>query len=513
MLLKIKGKISARTILLYSFCLLLTLLGMRSYFSFQIILMLPAFLSAALLYNALKKKLEDRRIRKVRRTLMLFLQYLCSGMAVGQSLRQLLSHLPHSNFYKQLSDRKLKEKLSKVALYVQTQQSGETYYPLLLNCFHCPEAKALLYAFHLEQQLGDKMLDFLRESFDNARELFVLEEEIAAANNRQGFESLIMAVLPFFMAPLFSDLVQISTAPAQSLLLGQIMRLLSFVMATLAFILQLSLSSDRPSTTSLKLKAKGLNRFSSCLLRRLKYSIPFDRLPAFLRLKLLRLIRTENLRRLFNRDKDSESEWLQEWFFRLISLFFIYLLLLSFSFTYLNLPIFLAFFLSLALSSLPVLRLRTKAKEQQAQMIQSLPLLLSIVTGLLKNGMGLNAALLASSDIFSSESALAGPLEQIAVRIQHGECSERLLEAWAEHLPLSDAGSALFLLAEYNRHGSLEILKMLEKQVALCRSEQRQNIRRRLDAKAGALLLPMLMDLISVMLLGAAPAMQIFSTF
>lgn len=510
---RMRKKLSLKDLLLYVFCLLLAFMGTLSFFRWQTLLLLPALSLAFLLYKAIDKKLQNRRIRKARRMLMLFLQYLCGGMAVGQSLRQLLLQLPQSGFYGQVTERRSKEKFNKVALYVQTQQRGKTYYPLLLDCFRCPEAKALLYAFNLEQQLGEKMLDFLRESFDSARELIILEEEIAATNSRQHFESLIMAILPFFMAPLFADIVQISNAPPRSLVLGQIMRLLAFVLATSAFVLQLSLSAGHSSVLKRKIKPDKLGRFAHSLPKGMGLHKLIAWLPDVLRLYLLKLLRSENPKRIFNRDKASEAQWLQAFLLRLLVRFLFSLLLFALAFAFLHVCLLWAFLLALATALLQVLQLRTKAKELNAQRQEKLALLLSVLARLLKNGIGLNSALISSAEIFSSESSLSELLEQIAIRIRHGESCELLLEAWAESLPPSDAASALYLLAGYNRHGSLEMLKMLEKQIVLCRTEQRQNIRRRLDAKSGALLLPMLMDLVSVMLLGAAPAMQIFSAF
>ncbi len=492
----------------------LSLLAATMFFELSVWLWLLSFFFALFIAKALLLLLFSRRERQARRNLMLFLQFLSSNLAAGRSLRATLRDMESTAYFAQCSDKQLRQNLRRVSAKIRHQEASAAILPLLESCFPCAEAKALLYSLRLENQLGEKLLNLLRSSFDTSRELLMLEDELRAAANKQRSEALILTLLPFFMAPLFNDLISLPEPSAGLGLLAPLMRLLAFLLAMVALFLNLRLDARSDNNHQVKLAEPqllgehGLAKPFFALGRKL-YLI----LPSRYHQRLTRHYRLAYPRYFYNRAQGFfESLVLRHLATSLCITGASLLLMLSLRLLVVY-PIFLALVPTFGVSIFLELRLQTQAKLNETAIRRELPLMLSLLSRLLANSFSLMNALKECAEILAADSALGILLRDITLRAAHAAAPEQMIEDLAAQLQLSDVASLLYSLARYVSLGSHEILQLLDKQLALCWSEQRQNSRKLLDTKSSLLLIPMLMDLLAVMLIGAAPAMQVFSSF
>ncbi len=513
---RINAFLQKNNLLLLGLSFALSLFGAYCFFGMKVWILFLALGFALFLRPSFSDLLAKSKERQARRALMNFLQYLCSALSVGQPVRLALSEMGKSNFLKRSTNKDLQNNLKRVSHMIHNQQSAEAYLPTLEAAFPCPESTALLYALRLENQLGEKLIDMLRDSFDTARELVMLEDEIAAANNRQRSESMILSVLPFAMAPLFADLINLDLASSGSAGLGAVLRFFAYGLAMFAFMLNLRFSAERSSISkNIDQTPKLFRIYDDAEILHINWlSVLINKLPLRYRTQIVRLYRLAYPQNFFSLQKDTAEPLLFQHVLTLILVFsasFMLLLLIS-------LISGIAVYWSLLLSLLTVLlfegQLRSRAKENEESLRRDLPLMLSLLARLLRNTLHLSTALRECASIFSNQkSPLSTIVKSMMGRINYAESPSQLFEELADQLKLSDVSSLLYVLARYSTVGSKELLDILEKQLGLCWAEQRQNIRRNLDAKSGLSLIPMLMDLVAVMLIGIAPAMQVFMAF
>lgn len=509
-------KDSLEKLLLFVISLPICLLGALCFFRLNPYNILFSSGMAVFLARSIEQWLQERRSRRARRSLMDFLQYLSSNIAVGQTVRHVLQQMDNSNFVERSTDKRLKNGLKRVSRLIHAQQAPEAYLPVLEACFPCPESEVLLYALRLENQLGEKLLDLLRDSFDTARELVMLEDEMAAAGNRQRSEGLILALLPFSMAPFFNDLIVSDLPQSSAFGLSNLFRMAAYALAILAFILHLNLSAGSAGKPlAAKSEPPLFKYFSKARLFTSTRLIWLGaKLPLAYRKRLERDYRLAYPEHFFNIENAALSPFVLQHIFILLLIFPGSLLLLGLIAFVMKVALYPILPLALMLAVFFEVRLHAKAGQNEASLRKDLPLMVSLLSRLLKNGLTLPSAVIECARVFSAQkSPLSVVITGMSGRVSHAQSVSNMFEQIATSIKISDIASLLFLLARYMKLGSRELLNILEKQLNLCWAEQRQNIRRSLDAKSGFMLLPMLMDLLSVMLIGAAPAMQIFTAF
>lgn len=507
---------SLEQLLLLVLSLPLCILAAMSFFRLNIYTLLASCGFAFFLARSFEQYLSQRRVRRARRSLMDFLQFLSSSVAAGQTVRHVLQQMGDSSFVERSTDKHLKLGLKRVSRLIQAQQAQKSYLPVLEACFPRPEAEALLYGLRLENQLGEKLLDLLRDSFDTARELVMLEDEMAAAGNRQRSEGLILALLPFFMAPLFNDLISVPTLTSTTNGLSSMFRMAAYALAVSAFILHLNLSAGssaklrNENSSGFLFKLISAERVSSMTwLKRLG-----SKLPVSYTRRLERDYRLAFPQYFFNTDHETLSPFVLQHVLTLLLILLGSLVALLFISVLLGIAFYRVLVLPAAFAILFEVRLHSGAAQNEAGLRHDLPLMISLLGRLLKNGLSLPSALIECARVFSGRnSPLSVVISTMSGRISHAQSASVMFEQIAAGIKISDMASLLYLLARYTKLGSHELLDILDKQLNLCWAEQRQNIRRSLDSRSGLMLLPMLMDLLSVMLIGAAPAMQIFTAF
>lgn len=499
-------------------------LATQSLFFRPSLLGLPcALLFAAAYYRSLKALLLRRRRFRALRALMLFLQHICSHMAAGLSLRSVLLELPQSRVPDALPGRAARGALERALSLIEHRQSRALFLPALLAAFPCPEAGALLHAFELEEQLGGRVIALFREAFDTSRELLLLEKEIAAATAQTRVEGLILTLMPLVMAPVFGDLALLSPLADRASGLYHGLRFFAYLCAATALALQLRLNSRKGEAR----RGGGARPFKQLLRLALSPSDmhtahPIDRsgAGALLARALLRL-HPEDLTRayrlifpehFFDLEGDAGR--------RLVLLHGLLLRGAPLALAALAVPLRLAaseawywpLFAAISFAALTEAKLRVLSRAGIADLQRDLPLFLASLSRLLKNGLSVQNALRDCGAMLSAGEALLGKiLQAMNARIEHGAPARALMESWASVLGLSDAASTLYLLARYIDLGGREVLRLLDRQLDLCWAAQRQSARKRLEAQGGLLLLPMLLDFLAVICLGAAPALQIFA--
>jgi pilus assembly protein TadC len=89
-----------------------------------------------------------------------------------------------------------------------------------------------------------------------------------------------------------------------------------------------------------------------------------------------------------------------------------------------------------------------------------------------------------------------------------GLSAGRAIENFSVRTPIPEAQAALLLISRYELTGGAEVLQLLALQANACWSLCRNASRKKRERDALAMVLPMMLDLISVLLVAITPALM-----
>ncbi|NLM19143.1 MAG: type II secretion system F family protein [Clostridiaceae bacterium] len=141
------------------------------------------------------------------------------------------------------------------------------------------------------------------------------------------------------------------------------------------------------------------------------------------------------------------------------------------------------------------------------------PTFLNSMVVLLRSGISLDRSLRLMIDSYqnSINSQLKSDLAQIKHSLSVGESAYIAVLQITDNLPQEEIASVLQLMARYDRDGGQEILDILDLQANASWQLYRNAMRRRLQTKNMALLLPMATDLFIVIIMAMLPAVASMS--
>ena len=100
----------------------------------------------------------------------------------------------------------------------------------------------------------------------------------------------------------------------------------------------------------------------------------------------------------------------------------------------------------------------------------------------------------------------------ITTMIEGGVSAADALEAFSHRISIPEAQSALLLAARYERSGGNEVLGLLRLQASSCWALCRNASRKKRERVAFTMILPMMLDFVSVLLVAIAPALNTFQS-
>ena len=147
----------------------------------------------------------------------------------------------------------------------------------------------------------------------------------------------------------------------------------------------------------------------------------------------------------------------------------------------------------------------------QTGLLHAFPMFLALMAAILQAVISLANALDLCADSMPDTD---GPLRQELTEIQAGKRAGRPVSAGfdqlASRVTAPEVQSSLSLIAQYERTGGRELVSLLQMQVPACWAIYRHALRKQMEETAALLLIPMMLDLASVIVIAGYPAMRAF---
>jgi Flp pilus assembly protein TadB len=383
----------------------------------------------------------------------------------------------------------------------------------------CPEARRFFEVLVELRDSGGQVGPFVRQQLHRCSDQLALYQDLQAETTQRQTEALLLTAMPFILAHLLSDAGNMLAGDVAPTVVSRGGMLLAYALGILAAGFVFSTLGYRLSNSGKTAILKTGN------IRPIKWlcspgaflkKIYQDLLPESFGGRLLQILQMEK-----GPVNHAEQNLVQSYFqvkaaCMLVSLLPGVMLILAEPHWWFSLPL------------LPVLtgllhdqNILHQVRQRQIQYQLEYPVYLNFIAALLQAGLSVRIALDISLQTFGIHQAknrqarhdtiLSRDLAEISKLLQIGMPADQVIDRVAADCLIPDAQAALFLIARYDRDGGQEILQMLHMQAVTCWSLYRNTVRRQLERQALLLLLPMTMDLVSVILIAVMPAIQSLS--
>ncbi|MBR2751091.1 MAG: type II secretion system F family protein [Clostridiales bacterium] len=362
------------------------------------------------------------------------------------------------------------------------------------------ETLPVLHALSLQKTVGNQIISILRSSCQMLSELHAVASEVEANNSGKNTEALLLSMMPFGITYMLSVTSADYLSQSQNTGIGKLLMIASFVIAVFSCTYLFSLIGERPSK----------NYFS--------FSKTKKQVPRFIRKCTTFLIR--NLPSMYT---TRIYEWCTEISFSTHDAFEAFLnkvlstiLLCTPLFTLmcilLSLPLFLVPISLIVILILLHVDQQSQVNKRRLILMEDLPLFISMLSTLLDSGILLPKALQTCGYAFANQSCLSQELQNIVMSVEGGVSAADALEKFSHRISIPEAQSALLLAARYERSGGSEVLGLLRLQASSCWALCRNASRKKREREAFTMILPMMLDFVSVLLVAVAPALNTFQT-
>lgn len=476
---------------------------------------LAGLLSAMLLASATIRFLDYKAEKVCREQTELLLQFLSTETSSGRSLDSAFIDAP-LHFAKLFSRKsRFQAGLEQISAGLRLQIPLHVLIRDFAGALDSQEARIVLQVLTTMDFSGTDLPEILHQEGRILGDIKRIERQVAAENAQQSTEALILCLLPFLAMILLRMAAADYMSDSFTSELGQMMLLISFLLAIFALILNVlfrSTTAVKPKDESLISLKKRLAQPS--LLSKLAAKV-LGVLPKAYVLRIygamrilwtLRDTKDENLDHFqYQAGIDELNVWCQ-----LKLLWFVLSIPLTILGVRLGLPFFYVFLLVIALPLFQDQELLSRAGRYQNELMQGLPLFISLMNQLLKSGMVVRRALLFTIQQMPVDSALYRELKLIETSMSGGLNAAPVLGEFSARLDIPEAQTALLLLARQETHGGPEMLRQLNQASQDCWSILGSAYRKKHEMLSQRMFLPMLLDMFSVVVMGAAPAMLMF---
>ncbi len=496
----------------------------------RVLLSMPA---ALVLSSGLRSALRERKERSIRDQYQALLQNLCAFLSAGHTPESALQRCADPVAMAFGPRAALPAAIRKASRQMASGRSLPETLSVLVRILPCPEAAPLLEAIGGARLLGGHVLEVLRGAHRMMNELATTRAEAEAAASQRRTEALLLCAMPpamalllrlsspDYMAPAFRN-------PSGSLLLGVAFLLfmggMGLTLRLLAGIRKTRAAGEAPRdppgaptggptggpTGRLSIRASGrwTDRLAATRpIRRLAAAYP-RRLPPFLRERWFRTqpdepsgsrMETERLCRHMARKAGLLGAALP------MAAVLALLVPIPPLAALPAVPVFL-----LGLSCLQDEELRAFDQHRRHRLLLDLPLFLGMLCAMLQAGFSLRRSLEACRPLAGPPGGpLSESLENACSRVASGVSPSSALDAMAEACPIPEAASALSLAAQCERLGGPTPVELLRLQSGACWTLRRSAERASREKDGIRLLLPMVLNLLSVLSVAAAPALSV----
>ncbi len=513
--LRSKAKLKAYSIKLFVFAMLTVVMAYSSglFIDMKMAAVGAGMTSAGLIFLSGKRLLETRQEKVCREQTELLLQFLSTETSSGISLDTAFIHAP-AHFEKLYSSKnRFQFALTQIAAGLRLQIPLHVLIEDFSKTLSNQESRLVLQVLTTMDFGGTDLPDTLHQQARILGDIKRIERQVAAEHAQQSTESIILCLMPFVILFMLKrgagDYITASFEDP----LGRVLLLVSYVLAITALILNIYFRSKQKAKASDESLVR-LKRWlmDTGLLVGLSRRI-IDILPKAYVLKVYSAMRVlwtlrdddDPLAMQFEAGMDELNLWCQlKILWVLIAIPLIILAL------WIGLPIFYVLVLLIALPLFQDQELFGRANRYQNELMQGLPLFITLMNQLLKSGMVVRRALIFTIAQMPEDSALYRELKLLESNMASGQNAALVLSEFSTRLDIPEAQTALLLLARQETHGGQEMLRQLDLASADCWAILGTAYRRKHELLRQRMFIPMLLDLFAIILMSAAPALLMF---
>ena len=362
------------------------------------------------------------------------------------------------------------------------------------------ETLPVLHALSLQRTVGNQIISILRSSCQMLSELHSVASEVEANNSGKNTEALLLSMMPFGITYMLSVTSSDYLSPAQNTGIGKLLMVIAFIIAVFSCTYLFSLIGEKPSR----------NLFSFSKTNR-TVPTPIKRCTKWLIANLPSMY-TTRIYEWCNEISFSTREAFEAFIEKTLTTILVCVPLFSLICILLSLPFFLVPFALIVILILLHVDQKSQVNKRRLILMEDLPLFISMLSTLLDSGILLPKALQTCGYAFSNQSCLSQELQNIVMSVEGGVSAADALESFSHRISIPEAQSALLLAARYERSGGTEVLGLLRLQASSCWALCRNASRKKREREAFTMILPMMLDFVSVLLVAVAPALNTFQT-
>ncbi len=361
------------------------------------------------------------------------------------------------------------------------------------------ELMPIMKALSITRVVGNGVISILRNSCQMLSELMAVSSEVDANNAGRNTEAFILCLMPFGITFTLSAFTNGYMDSAGKSPLGILLMLLAFSIAIVScgFLLTLIGSGNKIQ--------KGTSPDSGN-----PYRI-FHRVSGRIREFITRFFPESYTTRQYERfsELSCDPETLYE--MEISKALALVLLVTPLTFAFLLLsgyPVYLAFFAAFTVIIMTHYETSQRVSRRRELLMEEIPLFLSMLVTLLQSGVLLPKAIETCAGAFPENSTLGYEIRIMKAQMLSGLSAGRAIENFSVRTPIPEAQAALLLISRYELTGGAEVLQLLALQANACWSLCRNASRKKRERDALAMVLPMMLDLISVLLVAITPALM-----
>lgn len=469
--------------------------------AFLPLLILRIVLSAALSifpFLAVVRLLYGKRNSLLRSQSKVLLQSLCTSVSGGYSLETAFV-CARPTMEKAFGRRSLM-----AHALVRLEKSLSAHVPLSESltemCYRLDyiELLPIMHALSITRVVGNGIIAILRNSCQMLSELMSVSSEVDANNAGRNAEAFILCLMPFGITYTLSSFTNGYMDNTRQSPLGIALMLLAFCIAVISCGFLFSLIGDSKKAAAVRTEKST-------------YLLPIPRNTIRkLRLLLIKVLPESYITRqyeLYSELSCEPDKLFDHQIKKAISLTIVMIPLLVAIMRLSGYPIFMIGPAEIAFLILIHHEISQKVQKRRENLMDEIPLFLSMLVTLMQSGVLLPKAIETCAEAFPDTSTLGSEIQIMKAQMMSGMSAGCAIENFSGRTSIPEAQAALLLAARYELTGGPEVLSLLALQSTACWSLCRNASRKKRERDALAMILPMMLDLISVLLVAITPAL------
>jgi len=495
---KIRRSFLIRHVWIYPFCAAAVFFLSDAFLPLWFLRLILSLVLSVFPFLAIVKLLYGKRNALLRSQSKVLLQSLCTSVSGGYSLESAFI-CARPTLEKAFGRRSL---MAHALIRLEKSLSAHVPLPESLTELCCRldyiELLPIMHALSITRVVGNGVISILRNSCQMLSELMSVSSEVEANNAGRNAEAFILCLMPFGITYTLSSFTDGYMDNTKESPLGISLMLLAFCIAVVSCGFLFTLIGDGKKAANTKTDK------TSTL-----FPIP-GRSVTGIRLLMNKILPESYVTKQYElySELSCEPEKLFDLQIRkAITLVFtttpLFIILLYFA----DYPIYWVLPAQVLLVALVHHEIRQKVQKRRENLMDEMPLFLSMLVTLMQSGVLLPKAIDTCSEAFPDTSTLGNEIQIMKAQMLSGMQAGSAVESFSSRTSIPEAQAALLLASRYELTGGSEVLQLLALQSTACWSLCRNASRKKRERDALAMVLPMMLDLISVLLVAITPAL------